>query len=99
MLDFYLIHSDQPKPDWPEKANLVHAGSVEMRRFDNLHKKGLIEARFDYHTDFRWSNAYLKQMYDSLHSAHLQNDTDVKAFALILEKALAAKSGLIAYAD
>lgn len=99
MLDFYLIQSDQPKPGYPEQVDLEFAGGLDDGTFDNLKKKGIIEDRFDYYTDFRWSASVVDQKYTEIFENKLDQDSDVKKLFEVLEKARKKECGLIAYCD
>lgn len=99
MLDFYLITDEQLKPNDPAEARLEPAGELDDKTFDRLKRKGLIDERFDYHGDFRWSRALVTQLQEKIATRGLQQDTDVQKLLRLLEPAAQKHSGLIAYAD
>lgn len=98
MLDFYLIKDDQPKPNYPEQVPLEFITGLNSKTFENLIKKGLIDSRFDYYSDFRWNINLVKQI--NLKIAKAKNsDSDIDKLNLIINKALKLKCGIIAYCD
>ena len=36
MLDFYLINDEQPKPDYPEQANLKYISGLNSKTLQDL---------------------------------------------------------------
>ena len=98
MLDFYLIKDEQPKPNYPEKANLEFILGLDSRTFANLIGKGIIDSRFDYYSDFRWNSNLIEQI-NSKASKIKNSDSDIDKLNLILKKALELKFGIIAYCD
>jgi hypothetical protein len=99
MLDFYLISDEETKPAYPEKIGLVLAGSLDNETFERLKRKQVIDGRFDYYTDFRWSRALTMQMRSKILQHQLQADSDVQKLLNLLNLADQHNSGLIAYAD
>ena len=98
MLDFYLINDDQPKPNYPEQLSLEFVVGLDSKTFESLIKKGLIDSRFDYYSDFRWNLKVIEQI--NLNIVKAKNlDSDIDKLNLIINKALELKSGLIAYCD
>ena len=98
MLDFYIIKDEQPKPNYPEQANLVFISGLDSGTFDNLISKGIIDSRFDYYSDFRWNSNLIEQI-NSKVSKIKNSDSDIDKLNLILKKALESKCGIIAYCD
>lgn len=98
MLDFYFISDNQTKPNYPDR-DLELAGSLDVRTFDHLIRKGIIDSRFDYYSDFRWSETLVKQMRQTIENKQLSSDTDVKKFLEFIDLALSKQSGLMAYGD
>lgn len=98
MLDFYLIKDEQPKPDYPEQINLEFVLGLDIITFNNLVKKGVIETKFDYYSDFRWSSELIKQISIKILNTE-KLGTDVTKLDFILKKALKSRSGIIAYCD
>jgi len=98
MLDFYLIKNQQTKPEYPEQANLTHIAALDSPTFYSLVKKGHIDNRFDYYSDFRWDLELVKKIKSQLERAS-ESDTDCKKLKIILDKAIASSSGVIAYSD
>lgn len=99
MLDFYLISDEETKPAYPEKIGLVLAGSMDDGTFERLKRKQVIDERFDYYTDFRWSRALTMQIRSRIVQHRLQADTDVQKLLNVLNLADQHNNGLIAYAD
>jgi len=99
MLDFYLIADDQPRPKDPGKSMLVYAGGLEDDTFHNLQKKGVIDERFDYYSDFRWGTELIEQIKQSIWKKNLERDTDVQKLMELLHIAEENGSGLMAYGD
>lgn len=97
MLDFYIIPDSEetPKPDKVDK--LDYAGGLELEIFYRLKKKGIIDSRFGFFSDFRWDNQLVKQI-DSKGKV-LSTDTDIKELKRIIDKAINSESGLIAIGD
>ncbi|UOQ51862.1 hypothetical protein [Hymenobacter cellulosivorans] len=98
MLDLYLLDDSLPKPNRPIELN--HIGGIEEKLFLQLQAEGIIEPWFDYYRDFRWGSEIVNRMLLKLpqKSAALQSPKQTN-FIAILQKAVAAKSGLMAYAD
>ncbi|MDF3027047.1 MAG: hypothetical protein K0S23_1354 [Fluviicola sp.] len=97
MLDFYFIPNDQTKPPYP--TDLEFAGELDGNVFGRLQSKGIIDKRFDYYSDFRWSEVLLKQIRKTIDDKQLHSDTDVKKLLQFVDTALEKQSGLIAYGD
>jgi hypothetical protein len=98
MLDFYIIKDEQPKPNYPEQVNLEFITGLDSGTFDNLIRKGIIDSRFDYYSDFRW-DSYLIEQINSKVSKIKNSDSDIDKLNLIIKKALELKCGIIAYCD
>ncbi len=99
MLDFYLIQDDQPKPDYPEQANLEFVGGLDYKTFENLQNKGVIGSQYNYYSDFRWGTKMIEQQSTNVNLGEFKKDTDLEKLIDILEKAKNKNSGLIAYCD
>jgi hypothetical protein len=99
MLDFYLIQDDQPKPNYPEQAELEIAGGLDYESYEYLISKGFIDKRFDYYSDFRWGAAMIKQIIGKINQGGFKNDSKVKKFYDLINLAFNKKCGLIAYCD
>lgn len=98
MLDFYLIKDEQSKPNYPEHVGLEYVFGLDSRTFDNLVKKEIIDARFDYYSDFRWSKELVEQINSKV--VKIKNSgSDIDKLNVILKKAMESKSGVIAYCD
>jgi hypothetical protein len=97
MLDFYIISDSEvnPKPD--KIDNLDYAGGLEYDIYERLVRKGIINSRFDFYSDFRWGNSLVKQI-DSK-AKEFSSDSDVTTLKKIVEKAMNAESGLITLGD
>ena len=97
MLDFYIISDSEgkPKPDKLDKLN--YAGGLESDIFDRLVRKGIIDSKFDFYSDFRWSNQLVKQI-DSK-TKEFTTDSDITALKTIINKAINSDSGLISCGD
>ena len=98
MLDFYLIKDNQSKPNSPEQADLIYLSGVDETSFNKLIEKGIIDARFDYYSDFRWSTKMIQQMHSKIMESNLiGNEIDV--LKKILDRAILCNEGIIAYCD
>ena len=62
MLDFHTIVDYKALPPYPEKDGLEFVGGIDYQPFYNLQKKGGIDERFDYHSDFRIDTSLIKQI-------------------------------------
>jgi hypothetical protein len=96
MLDFYIIPDEAAGARHPQ--GLVYAGSLELKLFGNLVKKGWIAPRYNYFSDFRWRSGQVQQLYAQLNST-VQADTDAEELRRLLAKAVEANSGLMAFGD
>nr|WP_294779719.1 hypothetical protein [uncultured Flavobacterium sp.] len=99
MLDFYTIKDDQPNPLYPEQEGLEFVGGLDVKTFENLQSKGIIDKRFDYYSDFRLGTVLIKQMQQNILQKHIQADLDVKKLIFLFDVADRQQSGLIAYGD
>jgi hypothetical protein len=99
MLDFYIIKDDLAKPTYPEQLGLVFAGGLELKTFENLQHKGIIDSRFDYYSDFRLETLLIKQIRQTIIQKQFQTDSDVKKLTQLFDSADEKQSGLIAYGD
>jgi hypothetical protein len=99
MLDFYLLKDDQSKPEYPEKAGLEFVGELDFKVFDQLQRKGVIDTRFDYYSDFRWETEFIKQIRMNIVQKYEKADVDELQLLHLVEVAYLQKSGLIAYGD
>jgi hypothetical protein len=99
MLDFYIIPDDKPKPNNPGQGDLTYAGGLDDKIFDNLQRKGIIDERFDYYSDFRWETSLIGKIRQTIKNKKMEKDTDVKALIVLLDLAGQTGSGLIAYGD
>lgn len=97
MLDFYIISDSDGKPRPDKLDQFDYAGGIESDMFDRLVRKGIVDSRFDFYSDFRWGYQLVMQI-DSK-TKGLENDSDIKVLKSILNKAVNSKSGLIAYGD
>jgi len=96
-MDFYIIPDDKPKPD--SLTEIKFAGSISEIIFDILQNENLIEKRFDYYTDFRLTNDFVKSKLDLIDIKNLKSNPSVFKFKEILEKANVKNNGLLAYSD
>jgi hypothetical protein len=99
MLDFYIIKDDQAKPTHPAQLGLEFVGGLDNKTVDNLQKKGIVDKRFDYYSDFRLGTLLIAQIQQTITQKQLQADTDVKKLTQLLDTADKKQSGLIAYGD
>jgi hypothetical protein len=99
MLDFYLIHDDLPKPNYPEQAGLEIAGGLDYDSYEYLLSKNLIDKRFDYYSDFRWGSVMIKQISEKINQSGLKADFKVRKFYDLINLASNRKCGLIAFCD
>ena len=99
-LDFYLIQDSQNASD--KLLNMNHVGGVGDELFFQLQQEGIIEPWFDYYSKFRWGSEIVARMLVKLQqqlatSAHLRKER--KEFIRILQTAIEANSGLLAFGD
>lgn len=99
MLDFYLIADHQSYSSNPEKAGLVWAGGLESDVFNRLKRIKLIDERFVYDADFRWSRAIIVQLRTTINQRRIESSTDVQKLLRLLDLADQHNSGLLACAD
>lgn len=99
MLDFYFIKDDQKKPLHPEHSRLEFAGGLDYQTFENLKKKGIIDSRFDYYSDFRIETLQIKQIRQTILQESIQIDSDAMKLTQLLDTAEKKQSGLIAFGD
>ncbi len=97
MLDFYIISDSEGKPKPDKLKNLDYSGGLESEVYERLVRKGIIDSRFDFYTDFRWNNQLVEQIETKTKEFH--SDSDVKALKKIIDKAINTKSGLISFGD
>ncbi len=97
MIDFYVIADNEQKPNPKNIDKLEYAGGIESDIYERLIKKGIIDSRFDFYSDFRWGNQLVRQL-DSK-TEKIGSDSDISALKRIIDKALNSESGLIAYGD
>ena len=98
MLDFYLIKENQPSPLSPEKDKVEYLAGLDSKSFANLSLKGIIVAKFDYYSDFRWNTSLIKQYHLKILNCN-KLDTDIESLKLMLEKAIKLKREIIAFCD
>jgi hypothetical protein len=99
MLDFYIINDDQAKPSSRKQEFLEFVGGLDEVVFENLQKRGIINDRFDYYSDFRLATPLIGQIRENILQKQLQDDHDVKKLLYIFDVAEKHQSGLIAYGD
>jgi hypothetical protein len=106
MLDFYIINDDTSKPDYPEQIHLQLAGSINADTFEHLQAVKIIEDRYDYYKDFRFSSVQVKQKYELILSSNSGLRDNYKKIKTpegimldILKIAISMNCGLIAYCD
>lgn len=99
MLDFYLIDDHQAHFNDPERAGLVLAGHIERDTFDRLKRIRVIDGRFAYDSDFRWSRALIAEMRSTITARQIGSSTDVQKLLDVLNLADQNGSGLAAFAD
>lgn len=97
MLDFYLLSDAESKPKPDELGNLDYAGGLESNIYNRLVRKGIIDSRFDYYSDFRWGNQLIKQIDSKAND--FSGDSDVNKLKEIIDKAINKELGLIAIGD
>ncbi|KXX69452.1 hypothetical protein [Flammeovirga sp. SJP92] len=97
MLDFYLISDSAVKPKPDKLHSLDYVGGLESDIYDRLIKKGIIDSRFDYYSNFRWGNQLVRHLDSKI--KEFGSDSDVSVLKRIIEIALSSGTGLIAYGD
>lgn len=96
MLAFYAIADHQPLPDFPEQADLPLLGSIDLNTYERLINKGIIESRYFYYSDFRWTHLKINEI---LQINSTSSDTDIAVLSKILSKAMTSGVGVIVYCD
>jgi hypothetical protein len=99
MLNFYIIKDDKSKPNSPGPDNLEYADGLDDRTFANPQRKGIIDDKFDYYSDFRCGTQLIMQIRQIIKNKKMKKDSDVQALAVLLDIAERQDSGLIAYGD
>lgn len=84
MLDFYIIKDDQAKPSSRKQESLEFVGGLDEVVFKNLQKRGIINDRFDYYSDFRLATPLIRQIRENILQKQLQDDSDVKKYFIFL---------------
>ena len=98
MLDFYIIKDKQQSPSSPK--NLKFAGGLNDIMFNNLQVRDLINKKYDYYSDFRWSYKVIEEIYNKLLSfKDIETNSELKILLSLLNKAKETNSGLIAFCD
>ena len=79
---------------------MVYLGGIEANTFSQLQAEGIIEARFDYYGDFRWSSEVVAKMLLMLQMKQKPTSFEREAvFTAILQKAVDVRSGIAAFGD
>ncbi len=52
--------------------NVEFAGELDMRTYVNLEKKGIIDKRFEFYSDFRWDAAFIGQMKQTIQNKKVE---------------------------
>lgn len=100
MLDFYIISDEQDYPNPEDVDQLKYVGGIDSDVYRRLVKKDIIDSRFDYYSDFRWSLAIVNQIKQKIDKSDCaSSDTDIKQLHKILKEALLNEHGLVAYGD
>ncbi|RYD79924.1 MAG: hypothetical protein EOP53_08850 [Sphingobacteriales bacterium] len=102
-MDFYIIEDSQPKPNPTKIHELEYLGKLSDEEFYYLQNQKIIEDRFDYYKDLRWSKNQVKEYNDRLFkliSSKIENNNvKVENFYKMLKQAYNFGSGIIGYAD
>lgn len=98
MLDFYLIDTWVPKPNCPEKIGLEYVLGLDHKALKSLIEMNIIDSRFNYHSDFRWSLELVKQVKLKAEKYGSYNK-DIGKLKIALDRAIEAEMGLIAFCD
>ncbi|GAB5523040.1 MAG: hypothetical protein Roseis2KO_09120 [Roseivirga sp.] len=97
MLDFYIIPDSHGKPESDDLSRLEYAGGLEFDVYERFTRKGLIDPRFDFYSDFRWNSTLVHEILRSVENN--QPDSDFSQLISILNAAKCKECGLIAYGD
>lgn len=98
MLDFYFISDDAAKQN-NRTSEPDFAGALDDKTFKNLQNKGIIDARFDFYSDFHWPKVFLEKMRREIDIKQIHTDSDVVRLLQLIDPAVARECGLIAYCD
>lgn len=91
-MDLYLIEDSQPKP--LKVSSLTLLGRIKDDEFILLQKLSIIESRYDYYKDLRWSREQVQDIYQLAFTV----STPFKFKAMLLV-AIREQMGIIGYAD
>jgi len=98
MLDFYLISDNEPTPKPDKVDGLEYLGGLEEGIYIRLIKKGIIDKKYDYYSDFRWTSKDVKLITENLKNKS-NSDSDINTFKTITEKVIKSKFGIITLCD
>lgn len=97
MLDFYIIPDSNRKPESNDLGELDYAGGLEFNVYERLIKKGVIDKRFGFYSDFRWRHTFINQIISEIKAD--ESDSDILKLSTIVNAAKRKDCGLIAYGD
>ncbi|BDD00833.1 hypothetical protein [Persicobacter psychrovividus] len=98
MLNFFVIADEDAKPTPAQLHDMPHVGEIDDKTFFHLMQLGIIDSRFNYYSDFRWSTDTIAQVFRKISGAD-NDDPCVEKLLTILIEAKSAKKGLIAVGD
>lgn len=98
MLDFYLISDNEPIPKPDKLDKLEYLGGLNEDVYSRLIKKGIIEKRFDYYSDFHWTSKDVKQIVERFKNIS-SHDSDIRMLKKLTEKAVKSSYGIITLCD
>lgn len=99
MLDFYDIARGSETPDHPDLEKLQEIGSLDLKTFVNLQKKGIIEESYNFFSDFRWDEPKLILMLNKCNTSRFEGDTEVQQLLTIIQANAERGMDVIAYCD
>jgi len=98
-MDLYLIEDSQSRPKVNSKNYL---GKIQDDEFQRLQELSIIEDRYDYYKDLRWSKDQVKDKYARLSKLILSDQrlaSSNSKFSEYLVRAWKEQMGIIGYAD
>lgn len=98
MLDFYLISDSEPTPKPDKLGELEYLGGLNENVYSRLIKKGMIDKRYDYDSDFRWTSKDVKLIVRRFKNIS-SHDSDIIPLKKLTEKAINTNYGIITLCD
>ena len=98
MLNFYLISNSKPTPKPDNMGKLEYLGGLNENIYSRPIKKGIIDKRYDYYSDFRSTSKDSKLIVERLKNISFR-DSDIIPLKKQTEKAINTNYGIITLCD